>query len=149
MKVLNFLMGTVILTFSHCALAEKEVEVKKAPLTWKQARLSDGGELFVELCAACHGKEGKGDGPVAGILKNTVPDLTLLAAINEGTFPQKQVEDSIVGKSRVVSHGTVDMPIWGAAFEGVRPDRKLFRREALARQRIHNLVEYISTIQTE
>jgi mono/diheme cytochrome c family protein len=149
MKVLNFLLGTTILTLSHCALAQEntEVEVMKTPLTWKQARLTDGGELFVELCGACHGKGGKGDGPVAAVLKTPVPDLTLLAANNEGIFPEEQIEDSIVGKSKVTSHGTIDMPVWGSAFEGVRPDWKPFHREAWARQRIHNLVEYISTIQ--
>jgi hypothetical protein len=41
------------------------------------------------------------------------------------------------------------MPIWGQAFEGVRPDWKMFRREALARQRIHSLAEYLATIQAE
>ena len=147
MKTLDFLLLSVCLMFS--CLASAEVEVKQAPLTWKQASITDGGELFAELCAACHGKEGKGDGPVAASLKNAVPNLTLLAANNEGTFPYKATEDSIVGKNRVASHGTVDMPVWGAAFEGVRPDWKQYRREALAKQRIHNLVEYISTIQVK
>ena len=147
MKALKLLIGLVILTLSHSALAE--VEVKTAPLTWEQARLSDGGELFVELCAACHGKGGKADGPAAAVLKNTVPNLTLLAENNDGTFPQQQVKDAIIGKSRVVSHGTVDMPVWGAAFEDVRLDWKPARRKAFARQRIDSLVEYISTIQTK
>ncbi|MFQ3237486.1 MAG: mono/diheme cytochrome c family protein [Paraglaciecola sp.] len=151
MKVLNFILGTTIITLSHCALAQEtgNVEIIKTPLTWKEARLTDGGELFVELCAACHGKGGKADGPVAAVLKTTVPDLTLLAAKNKGVFPEEQIEDSIIGKSKVISHGTIDMPVWGAAFEGVRPDWKPFRREAWARQRIHNLVEYISTIQQQ
>ena len=41
------------------------------------------------------------------------------------------------------------MPIWDAAFEGVRLDWKGFRQKAIARQRIHNLVEYIASIQIE
>ena len=147
MKVLKLLIGPVILALSHSALAE--VEVKTAPLAWKEARSPNGEELFVELCAACHGKGGQADGPVTAALKNTVPDLTLLAENNDGTFPQQQVKDAIIGKSRVVSHGTVDMPVWGAAFEDVRLDWKPARRKAFARQRIDSLVEYISTIQTK
>jgi mono/diheme cytochrome c family protein len=155
MKALHFFTGAIALVLSHSVLAheqdktETELEVRTAPLGWKQARLTDGRELFIALCAACHGKEGKADGPVAPVLKKTVPDLTLLAITNNGIFPEQQVEDSIVGKSNVVSHGTIDMPVWGPAFEGVRPDWQLFRREALARQRIHNLVGYIETIQAE
>jgi hypothetical protein len=41
------------------------------------------------------------------------------------------------------------MPIWGQAFKDVRPDMKQFRRDALARQRIFNLTEYLATIQAE
>ena len=75
--------------------------------------------------------------------------MTVLASNNGGIFPQESVEDTITGKISTQSHGTVDMPIWGAAFEGVRPDWKPFRRGALAQQRIHNLTEYLSTIQVK
>ncbi len=82
-------------------------------------------------------------------MKKTVPDLTSLAANNDGEFPFQEVEKEIAGESRVVSHGTIDMPIWGQAFKDVRPDMKHFRRDALARQRIFNLTEYLATIQAE
>lgn len=146
MKLLNVFSAMLILFVSSLIFAA--VDVKKEPLTWKQARLTEGEGLYATLCAACHGKKGKGDGPVSGVLKKSVPDLTLLAKINNGVFPHQQVSDSIEGGSRVESHGTVDMPVWGDAFEGVRPDWKMYRREAVARQRIHNLVEYLSTIQS-
>lgn len=126
-----------------------EVKIKQVPLTWQQAALTDGADLYLELCAVCHGKAGKGDGPAAAAMSKTVPDLTVLAADNDGVFPRKAVEDSIAGKSRVVSHGTIDMPIWGQAFEGVRPDWKQFRREGYAKQRIFNLAEYLESIQAE
>ena len=63
--------------------------------------------------------------------------------------PMKQVEDSITGKSQVVAHGTIDMPVWGQRFEELRPDWKLNRRKALARQRIYNLALYIESIQAK
>jgi mono/diheme cytochrome c family protein len=139
------IMGLIIVASTTFA----EVEIRQESLSWQQAALADGEELYVELCAACHGKGGMGDGPVAGALKKPVPDLTVLAAKNDGVFPRKEVEDTITGRTRYVEHGTIDMPIWGSAFEAVRPDWKLFRRKALARQRIHNMTEYLATIQTE
>jgi mono/diheme cytochrome c family protein len=148
MKAFLILIG-IIVAITAANTTFGQVEVKQVPLTWQQAALTDGEELYLELCAVCHGKGGMGDGPAASALKNALPDLTGLAEKNDGKFPRQEVEDSITGKSRVVSHGTIDMPIWGQAFEGVRPDWKMFRREALARQRIYNLTEYLATIQAE
>jgi mono/diheme cytochrome c family protein len=148
MKTLATIFGiTLVAIFTGTSLAD--VEVKVAPLTWQQAALTDGKDLFMELCASCHGKSGMGDGPAAPALKNVVPNLTTLATRNGGDFPREEVEKSITGKSRVVSHGTIDMPVWGQAFEDVRPDKKSFERKALAKQRIYNLTEYLATIQAE
>ncbi len=119
------------------------------PLTWQQATLSDAEQLYLELCAVCHGKSDKGNGPAASAVKKAVPDLTSLAANNDGEFPRHEVEEAFAGESRVISHGTLDMPIAGQAFKDVRPDMKQFRRDALARQRIYNLTEYLATIQAE
>ena len=148
MKNLCVLFG-IIAVFVFAGTTFGQVEIKEAPLTWQQAALTDGGELFAELCAVCHGTAAKGDGPAASALTKKVPDLTGLAAKNGGTFPRKQVENSIAGTDRVVSHGTIDMPIWGQAFEDVRPDWKPYRRKAFARQRIYNLTEYLASIQAE
>ncbi|MCJ7591113.1 MAG: cytochrome c [Woeseiaceae bacterium] len=148
MKTLPVVLGIIVVVIIT-GTTFAQVQIKEVPLTWQQASLSDGEELYLELCAACHGKSGLGDGPAAPALKNPVPDLTALAAQNDGIFPRKEVENSIAGKSRVVSHGTIDMPVWGQAFEDVRPDWKLFHRKALANQRIFNLTEYLATIQAE
>lgn len=148
MKTFLILIGIIVaITVANATYGE--VKIKKVPLTRQQAALTDGEELYLELCAVCHGESGKGDGPAASALVKALPDLTGLATRNNGKFPRQKVEDSITGESRIVSHGTINMPIWGQAFEGVRPDWKMFRREALARQRIHSLAEYLATIQTE
>ena len=137
----------VLITFASTAIGQ--VEIKEAPLTWQQAAITDGEELFVELCASCHGVSGKGDGPAASALAKPVSNLTVLASNNDGVFPMKQVEDSIAGKSRAVAHGTIDMPIWGQRFEELRPDWKLYRRKALARQRVYNLTLYVESLQAK
>jgi len=129
--------------------AGADVVVKGAPLTWRKAAISDGGALYQELCAVCHGESARGDGPAAPALKNTVPDLTMLAAKNGGEFPFQKVQETITGQNRVIEHGTVSMPIWGRAFEAVRPDWTRTQREAFAEQRIYNITEYLSTIQVQ
>jgi mono/diheme cytochrome c family protein len=148
MKTLTVLLGVAIVAIV-AGTSFAQVQVKEAPITWKQASLSDGEDLYLSLCAVCHGKSGLGDGHAAPALAKTVPNLTTLAANNNGVFPREQVERSIAGKSRVVAHGTLDMPIWGQVFEDVRPDWKTFRRKAFANQRVYNLTEYLATIQAE
>ena len=41
-----------------------------------------GADLFRSYCASCHGREGKGDGPVAPALNAKVPDLTTIESPN-------------------------------------------------------------------
>lgn len=149
MKKTAVLFGFIFVAVTTGITFAQQVEVKQVPLTWKQASLSDGGQLYVELCAVCHGKTGMGDGPAASALKKPVPDLTKLASRHKGEFPRQQVEDAITGRARVASHGTADMPMWGRAFEDVRPDWKPARRKGFASQRVYNLTEYLSTIQAE
>ena len=148
MKKLPVLFGIIIaLVFVGSTFAE--VNVKEAPLTWQQAAITDGEELYRELCAVCHGDGGKGDGPAAPAMSKPVTDLTAMAARNEGVFPRETIENSIAGESRVVSHGTIEMPIWGPIFEESRPDWKTFRHEGTAKQRISNLTEYLATLQVK
>jgi len=149
MKRLPALIG-IIVAIIVAGTTFAEVEVKEAPLTEQQAALIDGENLYLELCAVCHGKSGTGDGPAAPAMTKPVPDLTILAASNDGEFPRKTIVDSISGESRVISHGTIDMPIWGQVFEdAARADWKTFRREGQAKQRIYNLTEHLATLQVE
>src|SRR5688572_12331764 len=74
----------------------------------------EGKDSFAAYCAACHGKEAKGNGPVAAALKTAPADLTRIAARNGGTFDIIRVERVILGTDKVLpSHGSSDMPIWG------------------------------------
>ena len=131
------------------AIAETETKVEYAPITWQQAALNDGSELYIELCASCHGVTGRGDGPAAPALSAPMPDLRKLAAMNDGEFPAKDLEKAISGESRVTAHGTPDMPVWGKMFESLRPDHKPVQRYAFAQQRVYNLIEHLRTLQIE
>jgi len=104
-----------------------------------------GGELFDQFCAACHGPEGRGDGPVAPTLNVLVPDLTRLAERNGGTFPAVDVREVIDGRAVVVAHGPRTMPVWGYEFwvdEGAD-----IEAEAAARELIDRLVQHVESLQ--
>jgi mono/diheme cytochrome c family protein len=100
-----------------------------------------GRDSFELYCASCHGATGRGEGPVAGALRNRPADLTTLARRHDGAFPSDAVRGAIMGGGpRVVAHGTTEMPVWGPLF-------RAFESDARARLRIENLVSYIESIQ--
>src|SRR5438067_12589312 len=75
--------------------------------------------LYKAYCAACHGPEAKGNGPVASTLKVPPADLTRISARNGGKFPLMRIERIISGEEERRGHGP--MPAWGPVFsEGAR-----------------------------
>ncbi len=127
--------------------AQQGVEIETAPVKWRDVVVSDGEALFAELCAVCHGTDGKGAGPAAPALAVPTPNLTTLALSYDGVFPAAEVEKAISRRRSLLAHGTLEMPIWGRELEDVRPDFKPSRREAFASLRIHNLTAYLETLQ--
>lgn len=106
-----------------------------------------GAELYQVFCASCHGKEARGDGPVAKALKPTVPDLTRIATGNGGTFPAERVRETIDGQNLPRVHGTRAMPVWGwdfYAIKGADPARRERVNELIGR-----LVNYLASIQEQ
>lgn len=76
-----------------------------------------GRSHYYTHCATCHGLEGRGDGPMAGVLTVPPTNLTELAAQNGGTFPLIRVVKRIDGRDPLVAHGS-PMPVFGDYFEG-------------------------------
>ena len=72
-----------------------------------------GPYLYRVFCASCHGETGKGDGPVADLLKRPPGDLTQIARRAGGNFPRDAVIRTIDGRTLVPAHGPREMPIWG------------------------------------
>ncbi|PWE34322.1 hypothetical protein DDZ14_01025 [Maritimibacter sp. 55A14] len=81
------------------------------------AREDPGAAAFATHCAACHGADGQGDGPMAQLLTVEVPDLTRLTARNGGAFPMREVVHQIDGRATRAGHGG-PMPVFGALLEG-------------------------------
>ena len=144
MKKLIQILGTALFIV-YASTAVGEVVIKTAPLEWRDIENMGGGEVFNELCAVCHGTGGKGDGPAISALDKGVPDLTVLAASNGGTYPHIGVENMIYGRSRTITHGTVDMPPWGEQFMYAGPGT--FPRQAYARNQVQALTTHIESLQ--
>lgn len=101
-----------------------------------------GGDLFRFYCATCHGREGKGDGPVASSLRTPPADLTRIAARHGGHFPSEEIRRFIAGDEPLVNaHGSREMPVWGPIFRSLEP------HDRLTPIRIENLVMFIESIQ--
>ncbi len=104
----------------------------------------NGKELFEAYCASCHGRDLKGQGPVAASLKNPVPDLTTLTKRGKGKFPAADLEKMILGEAEFrLVHGTREMPVWGPVFHRVENDQDF------ALVRVRRLVEFIRTKQAK
>jgi mono/diheme cytochrome c family protein len=104
-----------------------------------------GRDLFDFYCATCHGRDGKGSGPVAAALKVPPPDLTRLARSNVGAFPRERVEMFVMhGRDALApAHGTAEMPVWGPVFLG------LDRSDTRVKIRIANVVDYVGSLQVK
>jgi mono/diheme cytochrome c family protein len=121
------------------------------------AELDRGKAEYQSSCGTCHGKDGKGNGPVSAELKLPPPDLTVLAKKNNGVFPLNSVYEIIDGRKIVVAHGTRDMPIWGDRYTPEanwvlipRPFENilgLYDPETVVRMRILAVIDYLNRIQ--
>lgn len=110
-----------------------------------------GADEFQRSCAPCHGTGGRGDGPVADYAGTRFPDLTQLAAGNEGIFPFVRVFRTVEGRADVPGHGGRLMPVWGQRYmvEGTLEDVPLTdeTRRQIVLGRIVQVVNYLQSIQ--
>ncbi|WP_135502063.1 c-type cytochrome [Roseovarius aestuariivivens] len=101
-------LGLLPLAFavSGC-LATPEPDVSRAA----------GAALFAEHCAACHGADGHGGGPVAAGLATAPADLTKIAQRRGGVWPMLEVM-SILDGYAMARRPRADMPVIDALTEG-------------------------------
>ena len=111
-----------------------------AGLSAEAQEMTYGQAEFLNSCAACHGTDGHGDGPMAEVLNTPPADLTRIAARRDGVFPAKEIYRIIDGRKEVRVHGTSDMPVWGDIFKRGWPPKE-------TREKIQNLVAYLESLQ--
>ena len=101
-----------------------------------------GPALYSAYCAVCHGKDGRGAGPMANSLKSKTPDLTAISKRNGGKFPLAKVEKIISGEEQLPGgHGVREMPLWGPVFSQIAWDQDL------GRIRVYNLAKHLESMQ--
>ena len=111
-----------------------------------------GKSEYLRSCEPCHGIEGKGDGSNAMHLPRRPPDLTKLSQSNGGVFPFVRLFETIDARLEIALHGPREMPVWGDRYKreliSEMPKDAVSNDMAnvLARRRILELIEYISTV---
>jgi len=137
----TILVGSGILVFQGTATSQETQEgtLKKVPITYSNP--ASGKQMYKDYCAACHGTDGKGNGPAVEFLKEPPADLTMLAKQNNGKFPAEHFASVLRLGTSAHPHGTSDMPIWGPLFRS--------QDTAVAELRIHNLSSFVESIQVK
>ncbi len=148
------LLATAVFLLPHCAgeSSSKDTEQARegeqakaqaeAPVHKETDPIARGKELYISYCAICHGK-GEEAGPMSGEMKVVPPDMTKLAALNGGEFPEERIFDIIKGNKDVTGHNADNMPIWGETFE----ESEGLESEEEVNQEIRHIVSYLETIQ--
>jgi len=104
-----------------------------------------GKVMFKQYCASCHGIDGKGQGPLASMMKVPPANLTTLAKRHGGKFPYDYVSNILrYGPGPSILHGSPDMPPWGPIFQYIDKND-----ERAVQQRIKNLCNYLASLQEE
>lgn len=93
-----------------------------------------------QSCALCHGQRGKGDGLAASTLTPRPANLATLTKRN-GTFPAAHIEAVLKGTEPVGAHSPT-MMIWRSLFLADANGN-----EAVANERVHDVVMFIESIQ--
>ena len=144
MAIRKMFVGSVLLFILALISAAQQVEIKRVPI--KHVSPASGQEMYVSYCAACHGKDGRGDGPAATALKTPPPDLTVLTRNNSGKYPEMRVYNTVSGDAVLAAHGQKDMPVWGSLFIslcGSNPPN------AEVHLRIRNITKYVESLQKD
>jgi mono/diheme cytochrome c family protein len=134
------LVASAMFVMAQAQTTEKVV--KHVPM--KATSPASGQEMFTNYCAACHGQDGKGNGPAASALKVPPADLTTLAQKNGGKYPAMHISSVIRGEADLPAHGSKDMPVWGQLFLQMNQGH-----ESDVLQRVANLNQYVESIQAK
>jgi hypothetical protein len=79
-------------------------------------------------------------------LDKPIPDLTTIAARNDGEFPVDKVHQIIDGRYESPAHGTREMPVWGFTFQSTGRDTA---QETEVQEMVSALTQYLETLQTK
>lgn len=110
----------------------------------QRSRVAAGGILYQRYCAACHGADGSGGGPVAAYLRVKPPDLTSLGERYGWPLPRDGLARFIDGRFQPGAHGEREMPVWGEQLEELPPEVVGEREKAAV---IDLILDFLESIQ--
>ncbi len=122
--------------------ADQSNKKAKVVIPVERVNPTDGKLMYSNYCAPCHGADGRGGGPVAGVLTSQPTDLTMLAKAHGGKFPDSHVWAVLQFGADVPAHGNAQMPVWGPVLgmiSNVHTQEKNLR--------MTNLSRYLKSIQ--
>ena len=128
-----------------CFAGTAAAGVKTSADTLSEVVTELGRESYIQYCAACHGADARGGGPVGATLKIAPTDLTGIAQRRDNQFPERDIANLIDGRSMPSVHGTREMPVWGRRFSAVVGGGEV--GEESVRGQLLILVEYLRSIQ--
>jgi len=131
-------LASILLLSIASTAAGPAVDETELPPTY----LPTGQQMYKQFCAACHGADAKGHGPLAVVLKTPPADLTTLAKRHQGKFPYEYVSSVLEFGSGFPAHGSSEMPTWGSIFRYYDQ-----RNERVVKKRIKNLSDYLASLQ--
>lgn len=110
-----------------------------------QQSIIRGRQLFIRYCAACHGSDADGRGPVAEDLKTSPPDLRYLGERYGMPLPIATIARFIDGRQDVAAHGPRTMPVWGRRFYKTWTAHEAGEEDL--QTQVHEIVRYLNAIQ--
>jgi mono/diheme cytochrome c family protein len=116
-------------------------EYKLKTVSISTSQPASGQQMYQDYCAVCHGLNGEGNGPAVQFLKAPPPDLTTMAKRHNEKSVVQNVDGVLRFQNGTKAHGTLDMPTWGPLF------KKLDSSPSVAQIRIHNLAQYVQSMQ--
>jgi len=106
-----------------------------------------GRAEYLAACAACHGENADGNGPIAIMFDQRVPGLRGMAIDNDGKFPLLETFMIVDGRTGVRGHGS-PMPVFGNRYKAeLGTALGDYGSEAAVRARVLELVYYLQAIQ--
>lgn len=106
-----------------------------------------GRAEYLAACAACHGENADGNGPIAIMFDKPVPGLRGMAAANEGEFPLLETFMIVDGRTGIRGHGN-PMPVFGNRYKAeLGAALGDYGSETAVRARVLELVYYLQAIQ--
>lgn len=137
--------ATLALTLAALVAAALWPSFAPAAATEVDPDLAAVGKVTYRIyCANCHGRDARGDGPVAEYLTVEPADLTQIAPTAGGEFPFDEIYGVIDGQKPVPGHGRQEMPVWGEVFQSGGEEGADAEE---VRAKITQLVHYLASIQ--